>query len=113
MEYFIDGFRQFGNFSGRANRKQYWMFFLYYFILSIVVNVLDLLMGTFILSTVFGLIVLIPSISLGARRLHDTGHSGWWQLLIFLVVIGWVILAVMLARDSQGDNAYGPAPAAA
>ncbi|WP_165856311.1 DUF805 domain-containing protein [Marinobacter sp. JSM 1782161] len=109
MDEFIDGFRRYADFSGRATRRQYWMFFLVYFLISLAANVIDLAMGSFILSTVFSVVVLVPSISLGARRLHDIGRSGWWQLLMFVIVIGWIVLALMLARPGEGENRYGPA----
>ncbi|BES69536.1 DUF805 domain-containing protein [Marinobacter nanhaiticus D15-8W] len=113
MEHFIDAFRNFANFSGRASRTQYWMFFLVYFIALIVLTVLDVVVGTMVISTLFSLAVLIPSISIAARRLHDTGKSGWWQLVALIPLIGWIILIVMLAQPSQGENAYGAQPATA
>ncbi|TBW58093.1 DUF805 domain-containing protein [Marinobacter halodurans] len=111
MEEFIDGFRRYGDFTGRATRRQYWMFFLYYFLFSVVANLIDLAMGSFVVSLLFSVMTVIPTISLGTRRLHDIGRSGWWQLLMFVILIGWIVLAVMFAREGEGDNAYGPEPA--
>lgn len=113
MEHFIEAFRNFANFSGRATRNQYWTFFLVYFIICVILSVIDVVAGTMALGAIFSLVVLIPSISIAARRLHDTGKSGWWQLIMLVPLIGWIILIVMLAQPSQGENAYGPEPATA
>lgn len=54
---------------------------------------------------------LIPSVSVGARRLHDIGRSGWWQLLLFAIIIGWIVLLVWFCTDGEsGDNRFGPDP---
>jgi uncharacterized membrane protein YhaH (DUF805 family) len=59
------------------------------------------------------LALLLPSLAVAARRLHDTGRSGWWLLLIFAILIGWIILIVWYCQDSNsGENKYGPSPKA-
>lgn len=112
MEYFIGAFKKFADFSGRARRKEYWMFFLFYIIFSIVVNVIDVVIGTFIFSAIFSLALLIPSISIAVRRLHDTGRSGWWLLIGLLPLIGLIVLIVFFVQDSHEENEYGPNPKA-
>jgi len=107
MDYFIAALKQYADFTGRASRKEYWMFYLIYMLLLIAVYVLDVVIGMGILSIVFTLGMLIPSISIAARRLHDTSRSGWWQLIAFIPVIGVIILIVFLAQDSHGTNDYG------
>ncbi len=110
MEYFIDALKKYADFTGRATRKEYWMFVLFYIIIYIALAFVDVLIGTFILSALFSLALLVPSISLAARRLHDTGRSGWWQLISLIPLIGVIIIIVFLAQDSHDENEYGPNP---
>ena len=110
MEYFIGAIKQYATFSGRARRKEYWMFYLFYMIFYITLAVIDGVFGTIFLSSIFALALLIPSISIAARRLHDTGRSGWWQLIILIPIIGAIVLIVFLAQDSGDENEYGISP---
>jgi uncharacterized membrane protein YhaH (DUF805 family) len=108
MEYFIDAFKKYADFSGRATRTQYWMFVLIYLIIYVVLAVIDsFILGFPVLSSILSLATIIPSLSIAARRLHDTGRTGWWQLIIFLPLIGVIVLLVFLVMDSEGDNKYG------
>mgnify|MGYP003386164366 CR=1 FL=1 len=106
MDYFIDALKQYANFNGRARRKEYWMFILVYMIINMVLAVLGLEM----ISMLVGLILLIPSISIATRRLHDTGRTGWWQLIILIPIIGLIVLIVFLVQDSHDTNDYGVNP---
>ncbi|HHI92198.1 MAG TPA: DUF805 domain-containing protein [Gammaproteobacteria bacterium] len=110
MEYFIGAIKNYATFTGRARRKEYWMFILFYTIFYIGLIVIDGFLGTFILSTIFSLALLIPSTSIAARRLHDTGRSGWWQLIAIIPLIGAIVLIVFLAQDSHDENKYGLNP---
>ncbi len=112
MEYFMDAMKRYADFSGRARRKQYWMFILFYVILSIVVNIVDGILGTMLLSAILTLVMIVPSLAIGARRLHDTGRSGWWQLIYLVTLIGLIVMIVFLVQDSHPDNDYGPNPKA-
>ncbi len=108
MEYFTDAYKKYADFSGRATRTQYWMFILIFMIIYLVLVAIDsFLIGTMALSAIFNLASVIPSISIAARRLHDTGRSGWWQLILFLPLIGAIVLLVFLVMDSVSDNEYG------
>lgn len=107
MEHFWDGFRNFANFSGRATRTQYWMFILFYMLAYIGLSVIDALLGTFVLAGIFSLVMLIPAISYATRRLHDTGRTGWWQLIAFIPLIGAIVLLIFLVQKSHGANQYG------
>lgn len=111
MEHFIDGFRRFADFSGRATREQFWMFFLFYIVACVVLSILDAFLGMQVLSTIFLLAIIVPSWAYGARRLHDIGRSGWWQLIVLIPLIGIIVLIVFWAQPSQGDNRFGPGPA--
>lgn len=110
MEYFKDALSKYAEFSGRATRKQYWMYVLFYLIFYVVLSIIDSLLDTIFLSALYSLGLLIPSISIAARRLHDTGRTGWWQLIGIIPLIGLIVMIIFLVQESQGDNEYGPAP---
>ncbi|MEH6480218.1 MULTISPECIES: DUF805 domain-containing protein [Pseudoalteromonas] len=111
MEHYMNALRSYADFSGRNRRKAYWMFVLFNFIFSVVCNAIDGVLGTMFIGSIYSLALLIPGLSAGARRLHDTGRSGWWQLLWLVPVIGWIVLIVFLAQNShEGENDYGPNP---
>ena len=110
MEYFIRGVQKYAEFSGRDTRQQYWMFILFYVIFGMPVALLEQLLETSLLSQIYSLALLLPSIGISARRLHDTGRTGWWQLIGLVPVIGIIVLIVFLAQDSHPDNEYGPNP---
>ncbi len=113
MEYFTDAFKKYADFSGRATRTQYWMFVLIYTIIYLVLIGIDTALGMVALSAIFNLVLIIPSISIACRRLHDTGRSGWWQLIILIPLIGAIVILVFLVQDSRADNEYGANPKAA
>ncbi len=106
MDYFIGALKKYADFNGRARRKEYWMFVLIYMVINVILAVL----GMDIISMIVGLALLIPSISIGTRRLHDTGRSGWWQLIYFVPLIGLIVMIVFLVQDSHDDNDYGVNP---
>lgn len=110
MEYFIDALRRYADFTGRATRQQYWMFYLFYMIIYIALLFVDAAIGTVFISAIFSLVLLIPSLSIAARRLHDTSRSGWWQLILIIPFIGAIVLIIFLAQASHDDNEYGPGP---
>lgn len=106
MEHFIGALKKYADFTGRARRQEYWMFILVYMIINIVLSFL----GLDIVSGIVGLGLLIPSLSIAARRLHDTGRSGWWQLIVLIPLIGLIVLIIFLAQDSHDENDYGANP---
>ncbi|WP_444998280.1 DUF805 domain-containing protein [Aliikangiella sp. IMCC44359] len=110
MKYFLGALKKFADFNGRARRKEYWMFVLFYLIIYIALNIIDSLLGTMFISLIFILVMLIPSISIATRRLHDTSRSGWWQLLSLIPIVGGIVLIVFLAQDSHAENSFGPNP---
>ena len=110
MEEFVGAIKQYAIFNGRATRKDYWMFFLFYLIFYIMLSVIDAALGTMILTLLFSLGLLIPSISIASRRLHDSGRSGWWQLIALIPIIGAIVLIVFLLQRSGDDNEYGVKP---
>ncbi len=110
MGFFLKAFEKYADFSGRATRQDYWMFVLFYIIFYVAIIIVDAVLGTFFLTAIFALALIIPSISLAARRLHDTSRSGWWQLISLIPLIGAIVLLVFLIQDSHEDNEYGPNP---
>ena len=70
------------------------------------------LYGAGLLSSIYSLAIVIPSIAVSVRRLHDTDHSGWWLLLMFIPLLGALILLVVMCFNSKDDNEYGPNPKA-
>ena len=110
---------KYADFSGRARRSEYWWFYLFTTLAIIVLEVLFAVLGqaSSVLAAIFGLLLLVgalgliaPGLAVGARRLHDTGKSGWW-LLIGLVPFGGIVLLVFFVLDSApGPNQYGPNP---
>lgn len=105
------------NFNGRARRREYWLFALFNFLIAIGISIIDMINGSYnpetgigTLGTLYGLFVLLPSIAIAVRRLHDTGRSGWWFLLVLIPLLGALILLVFFLMDSDEAGAkYGPA----
>lgn len=111
MEHFLSVVKQYANFQGRARRQEYWMFILFYFIFYVGAVIIDSITGIGLLALIYSLALLVPSLSVAARRLHDTGRTGWWQLLLLIPLIGAIVLIIFLVQDSTpGDNQYGPNP---
>lgn len=113
--YFEVLIKQFANFEGRARRKSYWLFVLFHILGALVLSVItNPLFGSTRFNSIviiYWLITLIPTLAIQVRRLHDTGRSGWWLLLIFIPLLGNIILLIFFLQDSiPGDNKYGPNP---
>ncbi len=117
MESIQTVFQKYAVFEGRARRSESWWFYLAY---AIVNGVLSGIGNAFsgsgfgtavtVISGIIGLACLVPTIAVTTRRLHDTGKSGWWQLL-YLTCIGSIVILIFCAMDSQpGDNQYGSNP---
>lgn len=113
MNWFLHVVRDnYANFQGRARRQEYWMFVLFYIIGAMIVSVIDkMLFNSQILSGIYGLALLIPSIAVGVRRLHDTERSGWWMLLALIPVLGGLVLLVFMCLEgTTGANRFGNDP---
>ena len=105
---------KYATFSGRATRSEYWYVVLFGYLLALLIVFLgmiidspELIIG---LSTVLSLILLVPGLALCIRRLHDTGRSGWWYLLVLIPYIGAFALLIIFCLKSSEDNKYGPKP---
>ena len=118
MEWYLTVWRKYAVFTGRARRKEYWLFALANLLVAITLTGLDVLMfgppdedGVGVLSGLYGLAVLVPSVAVTVRRLHDTDRSGWWLLMVVVPIIGGVALFVFQVLDgTPGDNRFGPDP---
>lgn len=95
-------FKRWSDFEGKSNLKEFWMAILINFIITLILQALGQAVDILtIVGFIYSLVVLIPSISLGIRRLHDIGKSGWNLLWMFLFVIGWIYLIILFARKSE------------
>jgi len=107
-------FTNYVNFKGRARRSEYWWFVLANFIVSCVLGILANATGSGIISaisSIYSLAVLLPSLAVEVRRLHDIGKSGWWLLISLVPVVGAILLIVWAAKDGDpAPNQYGENP---
>jgi uncharacterized membrane protein YhaH (DUF805 family) len=119
MDWMLMPLRRYAEFSGRSQRKEYWMFFLFQMIVYIVLSIIEgavgltgMIGGAYgPLTALFALAILIPGIAVGIRRLHDTDRSGWWLLIAFVPLIGAIVLIVFFVMDgTRGPNRFGPDP---
>ncbi len=118
MNWYVKVLKNYAVFSGRARRKEYWMFVLFNFIFCIVAMILDNILGLAFENVGYGpiyllycLAVFIPGLAVSVRRLHDIGKSGWFILISLIPFIGPIWLLVLMCTDSEpGENDYGPNP---
>lgn len=118
MNWIVVVLRKYATFNGRAQRAEYWYFYLFYFVAYVALAGVDHVIGTWsqeagvgLLSSVFIVAVLLPYLAVATRRLHDIGQSGWWQLIFLIPLIGAIVLLVFFARAGQsGSNEYGTNP---
>jgi uncharacterized membrane protein YhaH (DUF805 family) len=118
LGYWAGCYRKYATFSGRARRAEYWWYTLFNSIIYGVLVGIGFLMGDSDTSTtIFGflvmvyvLIVLVPTLAVTSRRLHDTGHSGWWQVLSIVPLAGLVAFIMTILDGNPGTNQYGPDP---
>lgn len=88
-------------FSGRASRSEFWWFYLFTIIVSVVAGILDGVMGTVFIGMIANLALILPTISAGVRRMHDTNRSGWWILVPFYNIYLWIL------KSDEGENRFG------
>lgn len=116
-------FSKYADFSGRATRSEYWYFYLFNFLVGMVYYIaLFAMLGSgsrdssavgylSVMIIIYALVMTIPSLAVSVRRLHDTGHSGWWIFLNLIPVIGSIVLFIWFITDSDPDtNEYGDNP---
>jgi uncharacterized membrane protein YhaH (DUF805 family) len=101
----------YANFEGRARRSEYWYFALVNIIISVILGVIDSVIGISVLGGIYSLAVLVPSIAVGVRRMHDIGKSGWYLLVALIPIAGFIWLLVLLCKEGDtGPNEYGADP---
>lgn len=111
MNWYIEAFKHYFDFDGRASRKAYWMFILFNIIAAVIAGTIDAVLGTTLFSPLYNLAVLIPSLALLVRRFHDLDRSAWNLLWLLLPLIGGIIVLVMtVLRGTEGPNNYGEDP---
>ena len=110
FEWFIRQYRYYFCFKGRASRLEYWCFALFCTLIYIGLGIVDILLfGNLVVSMVFGLVSVIPSFGVTARRLHDIDMSGWFQLIQLIPMVGFIVLVILCCMPSQdGVNRFGP-----
>ena len=118
MSWYWKALKNYAGFSGRSRRREYWFFSLFSLLMTLALSLLDLIIYNLSSETIlgmftgaYGLGVIMPTLAVAIRRLHDTGKSGWWILINFFPAIGNLIFIFFLLLDSEpGENQYGPSP---
>jgi uncharacterized membrane protein YhaH (DUF805 family) len=118
MQWYIAVLKKYAVFSGRARRMECWMFALISWLAVLAFSMVDVVTGTYhwgtslgALSTLYSLAVLIPTLAVTVRRLHDTDRSGWWIFLSLIPLLGAIAVLFFLISDgTPGPNRYGPNP---
>jgi uncharacterized membrane protein YhaH (DUF805 family) len=100
---FIDAvkicFAKYADFNGCASRPEFWWWFVFTLVATTLLRLVNLNVAA-----IFSLATFLPSLAVAARRLHDTDRSGWWQLLYFFPVIGWILLIIFCAEPTQANR---------
>jgi len=116
VQWYLEVLRKYTEFTGRGHRTEFWMFTLWSLVVSVALAVVDIAVGTDgeyvgLFSGIYTLLVLLPTLAVGARRLHDIGRTGWWQLLAFIPLVGIIILIIWWAQPGVAPaNEHGPNP---
>ncbi len=111
MSWFILVLKKYADFKGRARRKEYWMFILFASIFSIMPFGLDVIFDTLVFGFLYQLVLVVPSLAVSVRRLHDTGNSGWMLLISLIPIIGGIWFFVLTVTDGdRRANEYGENP---
>lgn len=114
MNYYLMPWKKYVTFSGRAQRAEYWTFSLVNFVIlmALAVPAVSTDNSTLLnVATLIGLAMLLPSVAVTIRRLHDTGRKGWWILIGLIPYVGSIVMLIFTLFNSQpGDNKYGPNP---
>ncbi|MEP9401492.1 DUF805 domain-containing protein [Sphingomonas sp. VNH70] len=116
MEWMILPLRRYFEIGGRSRRNEFWMFTLFTILVGVLATIVDGALGfgwddTGPVNGITSLLLFIPSITVSVRRLHDIDRSGWWLLLVFAIVIGWIVLFVFYVTEgTHGRNRFGPDP---
>ncbi|MGR5068852.1 DUF805 domain-containing protein [Vibrio alfacsensis] len=118
FDWYLGVIRNYTGFSGRARRQEYWYFTLVNILVNLVMNIIDRIMGNVfqienfgLFGVLYALFILIPSLAVTVRRLHDTDRTGWWVFIAIIPIIGFLVMLYFLVQDSEeGTNQYGDNP---
>jgi uncharacterized membrane protein YhaH (DUF805 family) len=112
MDWYLQVLGKYVEFTGRARRKEYWMFALINAVIAISIGVVEGLLGSpGIIGGLYALFVFLPSLAVAIRRLHDSGKTGWWILVVLVPIIGlFVFIYFMVVPGDLGANEHGPDP---
>ncbi len=118
MNWYVKVLKQYADFNGRARRMEYWMYVLFNVMVAFILLLIDNIIGIAFEDIGYGPLyllycfaIVIPSIAVAVRRLHDSGRSRWWILISLVPLIGGIWFLVLMLMDSDpGDNQYGPSP---
>ena len=117
MDWYLNVLRNYIVFCCGARRKEYWMFILVNFIFALVLSIVDKILGwewasgEGVLTSIYGLFILLPSWAVQFRRLHDTDRSAWWLLLLLIPIVGWIVILIFNCQSgTPGENRFGPDP---
>jgi uncharacterized membrane protein YhaH (DUF805 family) len=112
MNWYLKVLKQYADFNGRASRTEFWMFVLFNIIFAVAANIIDYILGTgYVFNMIYNLAILVPSIAVSVRRLHDINKSGWLLLVSLIPVIGIIWLIILFVTEgTPGENQYGPNP---
>ena len=114
----FEALKKYADFDGRARRKEFWLFYVFIILGSIVTISLDILTGTFDevagagpFTAIFVIAIIVPSIAVTIRRLHDLDRTGWWYLISIVPLVGPLVLLIFLCLPgTDGNNRFGPDP---
>jgi uncharacterized membrane protein YhaH (DUF805 family) len=114
MDWYLQAWRKWNDFAGRARRTEFWMFILFNALVVWGLAALEVVFGSFgILSWLYSLVVIVPALAVTVRRLHDTGREGLWAAGMFVPLLNLVVLYFCILEGDPGANRYGASPKAA
>lgn len=111
MNWYLAVLKNYAGFEGRARRKEYWMFILFNSLFLLLAGLVDEVLGSKIISTVYALAVFVPSLAVSIRRLHDIGKEWYWIFITLIPIVGPIWMLILDATEGvRGDNEFGPDP---
>ena len=105
-----DGFAKYAVFSGRSSLSAYWYWTLFAALVYTATLLIDSILGTGFIYLIAAVALFLPGLAVLIRRLHDADHSGWWVLISFFPLIGFIVLIVFLVTPSKPANKWGDGP---